>query len=78
MHKFESLRVFFSKNDSRLARMFHLTEERAELDTPFVINKGFREKAAAVTAFEDPGTQVDILSITHRGATAQGLVNAFF
>ena len=77
MHKFESLRVFILQNDTRLARMFHLPEERAELHTPFVIDEGIREESTTVTVGEDSGTQVNILSITHRSEAAQDFINAF-
>ena len=77
MHKFESLRVFVLQNDTRLARMFHLTEKRAEFDSPFVIDEGIREESATVTVGEDSGTQVDVLSITHRSEAIQGFIDAF-
>ena len=37
MHELESLRVFLSKDDTRLARVLHLTEKRAELDSSLMI-----------------------------------------
>ena len=77
MHKFEGIRIFFLQDDTRLARMFHLPEERAELHTPFVIDEVIREESATVTVGEDSGTQVDVLSITHRSEAIQGFIDAF-
>ena len=57
--------------------MLHLSEERTELDPPFVIDKSFWEKPATIAAFEDSGAQVDVLAITHRSKATQSFVNAF-
>ena len=75
--EFEGLGVFVLQDDTRLARVLHLAEKRAELDTPFVIDEGLGEETAAIAAFEDPGAQVDVLSITHGSEAAQGFVNVF-
>lgn len=77
MHKFEGIRIFFLQDDTRLARMFHLPEERTELHTPFVIDEGIREESATVTVGEDSGTQVDVFSIAHWSEAFQGFENAF-
>ena len=77
MHKFEGIRIFFLQDDTRLARMFHLPEERAELHTPFVIDEGFGKQTARIAIGENPRTQVNILAIAHGSKTAQRLVNAF-
>ena len=57
--------------------MLHLTEERAELDPPFMVDKSIWKKPATIAAFEDSGAQVDVLAITHRSKASQSLVNAF-
>ena len=41
VYELEGLRVFVFQHHTSLARVLHLTEERAELDTAFVIDKGF-------------------------------------
>ena len=57
--------------------MLHLTEERAELDPPFMVDKSIWKKPATIAAFEDSGAQVDVLAITHRSKASQSFVNAF-
>ena len=77
MHQLESFWILVLQDHTSLARMFHLTEERAEPDAPFVVDESFGEKAAAVTAFENPGTQVDVFAIAHGCKAAQSLVDVF-
>ena len=57
--------------------MLHLSEERTELDAPFVIDEGLGEEAAAVAVFEDTRAQVDVLTVTHGGKASQSFVDAF-
>ena len=77
MHQLESLRILVLQDHTSLARMLHLPEKRAELDAPFVVDECFGEKSATVTAFENPGTQVDVFTVTHWGKATQSLVHAF-
>ena len=63
VYEFEGVRIFFLQFHTSLAGMFHLLEKRTEFDTPFVINESLWEQSAAVTAFENSGTQVNILAI---------------
>ena len=65
VYELEGLGVFVSQHHTRLARVFHLTEERAELDAAFVIDEGFGEEPTAVSTFENPGAQVDVFAVTH-------------
>ena len=77
MHQLEGLGILVLQDHTCLARMFHLTEERAELDAPFVIDESFGEETATVTSFENPGTQVDVFAVTHGCKAAQNLINGF-
>ena len=77
MDKLESLGILVLQNHTRLARMLHLTEERAELDPPFMVDESLWEKPATIAAFEDSSAQVDVLAITHRSEAFQGFVDTF-
>lgn len=77
MHELECLGVFVFQDDPCLTRMLHLTEKRAEFDTSFMIYESLGEKPAAVTSFENSGTQVDVLAITHGSEAAQGFISTF-
>ena len=57
--------------------MFYLSEERAELDTAFVIYKSVGKESATITIHEDAGAQVNVLAVAHRSEAFQGFVNAF-
>ena len=78
MHELECLRVFVLKDDPCLARMFHLTEKRAELDASFMIYESLREKTTTVATLENPRAQVDVLTVTHGRKAFQGFVDASF
>ena len=73
----EGLGIFVFQDDPCLARVLHLTEERAERDTPLVIDKSFGKQTAAVSTFEDARAQVDVLAVAHGGEAAQGFIDAF-
>ena len=77
MHEFESLWILFLQYYTCLARMFHLTEERAEFATSLVVNEGIGKESTAVAPLENPCTQINILAIPHGCKAAQSFINVF-
>ena len=69
MHQFESLGILSLEHHTGLTGVFYLTEEGTELDTALVEDISFGKQPAVASGLEEPGTQVDVLSVTNRGKT---------
>ena len=78
MHELEGVRVFLFQDDTRLARVFHLSEKRTELDSTLVVNESLWEKPTGISIGKDSGTQVDVLAVAHGSKASQGFENRLF